>query len=111
MVLTGSDDRNARLWEAATGRPLGAPYPHPAALHAVAFSPDGRTLLTGCEDGLARFWEVPAPLEGEAERIAVWVRVLTGMELDDNDAVRVLDAAAWRRWRQRLEQLGGAPEP
>jgi hypothetical protein len=80
-------------------------------VRAVALSPDGRTVLTGCDDAQIRFWEVPAPLEGEAERIAVWVRVLTGMDLDENDAVRVLDAAAWRKWRERLEQLGGAPEP
>ena len=27
-VLTGSDDRTARLWDAATGRPLGHPMTH-----------------------------------------------------------------------------------
>jgi hypothetical protein len=37
--------------------PLEAVLPHPGKVLAVAFSPDGRTLLTGAEDGLARLWE------------------------------------------------------
>jgi WD40 repeat protein len=47
-----------RLWQAATGRPLGASLPHPAPVWSMAFSPGGRTLLTGCEDGNARFFAV-----------------------------------------------------
>lgn len=45
-VLTGSDDKTARLWEAATGKPL-ATLPHEGEVRAVAFSPDGRTIFTG----------------------------------------------------------------
>ena len=26
-VLTGSEDKTARLWESATGQPLGLPWP------------------------------------------------------------------------------------
>ena len=45
--LTGSEDETARLWDAATGQPLGPPLRARGAVHAVAFSPDGRTVLTG----------------------------------------------------------------
>ena len=31
-VLTGSDDKTARLWDAATGRPLGPPMTHQGAV-------------------------------------------------------------------------------
>ena len=50
-VLTGSDDKTARLWDAATGQPLGPPL-HASGLRSmpVAFSPDGKTVLTGSED-------------------------------------------------------------
>ena len=56
-VLTGGGDQTARLWDAATGRPLGLPMTHQGAVHAVAFSPDGKTVLTGGEDGTARLWD------------------------------------------------------
>src|SRR5262249_36220793 len=56
-VLTGSGDRTARLWDAATGRPLGTPLTHQDAVRAVAFSPDGKAVLTGSWDKAARLWD------------------------------------------------------
>ena len=57
-VLTGSEDKTARLWDAATGRPLGPPLTHQGAVGAVAFSPDGKTVMTGSGDKTARLWDV-----------------------------------------------------
>jgi WD40 repeat protein/serine/threonine protein kinase len=56
-VLTGSRDHTARLWDAATGQPVGPPLPHTDWVRSVAFSPDGRTLLTGSRDGTAQLWD------------------------------------------------------
>jgi tetratricopeptide (TPR) repeat protein len=56
-VLTGSGDSTARLWDAATGRPLGPPLAHLGEVRAVAFSPDGKTVLTGGGDNTARLWD------------------------------------------------------
>ena len=56
-VLTGSNDKTARLWDAATGQPLGLPMMHQDGVRAVAFSPDGKTVLTGSEDKTARLWD------------------------------------------------------
>jgi WD40 repeat protein/tetratricopeptide (TPR) repeat protein len=57
MILTGSWDSTAQLWDAATGQPLGSPIKHPEGFRSVAFSPDGRTILTGCGDHKARRWD------------------------------------------------------
>ncbi|MDB5310120.1 MAG: repeat-containing protein [Gemmataceae bacterium] len=46
------------LWQVATGRQLGSSLPHPNAVWALGFSPDDRTLLTGCRDAGARFFLV-----------------------------------------------------
>jgi WD40 repeat protein/serine/threonine protein kinase len=54
-VLTGSDDKNARLWDAASGKEKKI-LPHRNRVSAVAFSPDGRKLLTGGHDG-AWLWD------------------------------------------------------
>ena len=53
-------ERQARLWDAATGQPRGEPLQHEAQVVAVWFSPDGRTLATasnrstGCGCGTRR---------------------------------------------------------
>jgi WD40 repeat protein/tetratricopeptide (TPR) repeat protein len=110
MILTGSGDGTARRWETSTGKPIGAPLRHRYWVTAVAFGPDGRTVLTGSADRTARLWEViPAPLEADTDRLVVWTQVITGMELDADQAVRVLDAPTWRQRRQRLEEMGGPP--
>jgi WD40 repeat protein/membrane protease YdiL (CAAX protease family) len=113
-ILTGSEDNTARLWDANTGRPLGPALGHHGAVHAVAFSPDGTVVLTTSEDHHARLWPTPLAIAGEAHRVLVWTQALSGMELDANDAVRLLDPSAWEERRQLLEQLKpvkGDPSP
>ena len=56
-VLTGSWDNTARLWDVATGKPLGEPLRHEDKVMAVAFSPDGTKVLTGSLDKTARLWD------------------------------------------------------
>jgi WD40 repeat protein len=56
-ILTGDEGRTARLWETATGKPLGLPLPHPGAVTAVPFRADGRVILTGSDDQAARRWD------------------------------------------------------
>ena len=56
-VLTGSDDNTARLWDAASGEPLGKTMQHRHSVVAVAFSPNGKTVLTGSGDWTARLWD------------------------------------------------------
>ncbi len=67
-LLTASRDNSARLWDLATGKPIGNPLAHSAdlvqpgeylsGLHPVvaAFSPDGSRAVTASLDGTARLW-------------------------------------------------------
>ena len=57
IVLTGSSDRTAQLWDAATGAAIAPPLVHQAEIYAVAFSHDGKTVLTGSGDKSARQWD------------------------------------------------------
>jgi WD40 repeat protein len=80
-------------------------------IHSVAFSPDGRKVLTGSFDHTARLWEVHGPLGGTAEQLVLWTQVLTGLELDADDVVRGLDAETWQQRRRQLEPRDGFPVP
>ncbi len=102
-------DRTARLWDAATALPIGPPLEHRGAVNALAFGPDGRRLATACSDGMARYWRIPTPLAGSAERIACWVRVATELEFDEGDATRPMDQLAVWELRRHLQDLGGPP--
>jgi tetratricopeptide (TPR) repeat protein len=109
-ILTGSIDAKAQLWDTVTGQPIGKPFEHQAAVHAVTFSPDGKSILTGSTRyGIAQLLENPALLPDDPPRLATWLELLTGLELDQRGAIRVLDGPAWRQRRERLSRLGGPP--
>ncbi len=108
-ALTGSFDQSARLWDTATGKPIGPPLRHRGPVRLVTFRPDGSTVQTAGCDGTARSWELPAPVAGEVERVVLWVQVFTGLELDADNVVGVLDPPTWEARRRRLEELGGPP--
>jgi hypothetical protein len=49
-VLSGHASAGVRLWDADPSSPC-------PAIRALAFSPDGKTLLTGSRDGTVRIWD------------------------------------------------------
>jgi WD40 repeat protein len=109
-IVTGVEDTTARLWDVALGKPLGPGFVHPAPVRAVVFSPDGKSIATGCYyTGTVYRWPAPAPLEGDLQRIVLWIEVLTGLELDATGAIRELGAENWQERRRRLEERGGPP--
>jgi WD40 repeat protein len=49
----------AWLWDVEAPRRIGTPFAHPKGsrwVNSAALSPDGETVLTGCNDGSVRFW-------------------------------------------------------
>jgi WD40 repeat protein/serine/threonine protein kinase len=109
MVLTGTEGGTAQLWDAQTCKPIGPAWRLFQQVRVATFSPDGKLAGT-CDNVSARLWNIPAPLAGSPEQIEVWVQVLTGLELDEYNVVRSLDAAGWKERCRRLADLGGPPE-
>ncbi len=57
LIATASGDRTVRLWS-PDGVLLATITGHPAGVSAVAFTPDGRSLVTGGEDGHLKIFHV-----------------------------------------------------
>jgi len=62
IVATGCNDGSVSLWDPWTGKSLGGPLKHNAAVRALSFSPDGQLLVAGTglpygnEPGEMRLW-------------------------------------------------------
>jgi WD40 repeat protein/serine/threonine protein kinase len=110
-VLTGSWDQTARLWDVATGKPVGLPLQTESAVHSVAFSPDGKTILTGSDNGTARLWDAPtgkaigAPLQhrGPVLRVAFSPDSKTVLTGSNDKTARLWSAATGRPTGRQLE--------
>jgi WD40 repeat protein len=56
---TNGKDNSVRLWDAATGQPIGeALAGHQSDVRCVAFSPDGKILASGDDKGVVILWDV-----------------------------------------------------
>src|SRR5262249_9310997 len=58
-LASASEDGTARLWDVATGRPVGGPLHHLGKDKVVsaAFSPNGQRLVTASADGTVSQWD------------------------------------------------------
>lgn len=56
-IVSGSNDKTAIVWDAASGKLLQRLEGHAQAVTAAGFSADGRRVVTGSLDHTARVWE------------------------------------------------------
>ena len=73
-IVTASNDKSARVWDAATGRQLAVLSGHDQEVRTAAFSPDGRRIVTASADQTARIWDAATArpldvLSGHADRV------------------------------------------
>ena len=62
-IVTGSDDKTARVWDASTGAGLFQLEGHKGAVRGVAVTPDGARIVTGSADNTARVWDASTGAE------------------------------------------------
>ena len=116
-VVTASDDRTARVWDARTGQPVGAPLQHGGIVTSAAFSGDGARVVTASGDRTARVWDartgqpLGAPLHhGDTVTSAAFsadgTRVVTASR---DKTARVWDARTGNRWARRCSMGTSSP--
>ena len=57
-IATGGQGGNIILWDVNTGREIGILKEHSSSVESVAFSRDGKTLVSGCFDKTIKIWRV-----------------------------------------------------
>jgi WD40 repeat protein len=102
-VVTASLDKTARLWDAATGQPIGEPLRgHEDGVQGVAFSPDGKRIVTASDDKTARIWDaatgqpIGEPLNGHTGPVSSAAFSPDGKRIvtaSDDKTARIWDAA------------------
>lgn len=124
MLATGSDDNTVRCWNAETGEPLFAPIRHEGGVYWLSFSTDGTTLCSASIDGSTRVWDattgepitpkLPAwtgePWKDdlnatmlEEDELLTLTQALTGMQVDQQGGMTLLDARAIMQRYQKVQ--------
>jgi WD40 repeat protein len=57
-IVTASDDKTARIWNAANGQLASELKGHTDRVLHAEFSPDGQRILTASDDGTARVYRL-----------------------------------------------------
>ncbi|HEX7941662.1 MAG TPA: WD40 repeat domain-containing protein [Gemmatimonadaceae bacterium] len=110
-VVTASEDETARVWDAATGKPLTDPLVHHDQVVSAAFSRDGRHVVTASWDQTAQVWDattgrpiiVPLAHQGRVVSVALspdGERVVTA---SDDKTAQVWNAATGQLITRLLE--------
>jgi WD40 repeat protein len=113
VLASGGADGTVRLWNPATGHPVGAPLHASAQANAygVAFSPSGTLLATGGGDGTVRLWNpatgrpVGAPLHASAQAGVIGV----AFSPDGTLLASAGGDGTVRLWNPATGQPAGAP--
>ena len=108
-VVTVSEDKTARVWDAATGQPITSPLEHDGTVDYAMFTADDHAVKTISHDAETHVvhvwnWDL-SPDVRPTKDLLLWAEFMSGRRFDASGALAPLDAgafsAAWRTLRQR----------
>jgi hypothetical protein len=102
-ILVGSWQDASRRWDIATAKPVGPPIPHQGAAVAAAFPPDASQVLLVTEHKAVLSHPLRAATEIGDQRIGLWLKLATCMELDAQGAAVLLEPETWESYRRQLQ--------
>jgi hypothetical protein len=109
QVVTASWDSTTRLWDARTGKSLGAPLKHEGGVFSAQFSPDGQRVVTASADTTARLWDVLTGTSGDIMLLADLAEAVGGYEVNELEAVVQVGDPVSRLQRLRKQTADAPP--
>jgi tetratricopeptide (TPR) repeat protein len=110
VLAVACRDQSVRLWDAASCLPLGPALLHRTDVLDLRFTTDETSLVTLTATGRMHTWPLPKPVADDLERMELWLQAAGGVGLENN-AIVPLDAEAWRRCRERLQERWPEADP
>jgi WD40 repeat protein len=110
-IVSASDDTTVRLWDAATGQPIGEPLRgHTNIVERAVFSPDGRRIVSASDDTTLRLWNADSgqPI-GEPLRGHTGIVFTAAFSPDGRRIVSASDDTTVRLWDAATGQPIGQP--
>jgi len=121
-MVSGSGDGSLRLWDTATGQPIGPPIRgHQGRVDSVAFDRDGTRIVSGSQDKTLRQWDaktgqaIGAPLVGHEDWVSSVAFDSEGKRIVSasvDGTLRLWDAGSGQRCPGRADAVcGGGSHP
>ena len=99
-IISGSDDRTIKIWDANTGECLQTLKGHSDYVKSVAYSPDGTKIISGSYDNTVKIWDANTgqcikTLKGHSGRVNSVAyspdgkRIISG---SDDNTIKIWDA-------------------
>ncbi|MBI4325770.1 MAG: protein kinase [Chloroflexi bacterium] len=112
LVASLDQRRFLQIWDAATGAPVFPAVKQPAQGTRAQLSPDGRYLVVGYLDKMARVWELNKD-ERPVEDLVKLAQLLAGHKLDANGGLTPLEPTvlsnAWQTLRAKYPHQFASP--
>jgi WD40 repeat protein len=104
MVAVADYESRVRLMDSATSLEIGSAQVHSSPVHYVGFAADGRSCQMAGHDRTLRRFAVPLPWSGNVEQVIHRIQALTGLSLDADGVVNILDHETWSAARAQVER-------
>jgi WD40 repeat protein len=94
-----------RLWDGATGSPIGSSFRVDSKVVSLNFSPDGQRIVVLTELGTASIWDVPTESPKVVEQLEKLADLAAGCLVNEHGKIATV-ASPFRLWTELHQRLG-----